>query len=242
MRTLLTYIIFAFAGLSCYAQTESENTDTVSAIDTVYIYTNWKSIVNHDPVAAYSGPIVYLNNELETEIFTSDPESQQVVDNQAIAVCVGDTLWLANTNYLNQAFNNKCEWFLNYMPLYFTEKIAFVKFWNSYPSEYLVEVHAVVHHHRVDNQRLFRQGRVDVVLLIVVHHIGGSDECRHITTGFAGQIFINRPKVGIFVISALGTAERLVHIGRAAVVGGDSQRPVVVDAVELLEIACCRIT
>ena len=46
MRTLLIYIIFAFAGLSCYAQTESENTDTVSAIDTVYIYTNWKSIVN----------------------------------------------------------------------------------------------------------------------------------------------------------------------------------------------------
>ena len=35
-----------------------------------------------------------------------------------------NTLWLANTNYLNQAFNNKCEWFLNYMPLYFTEKIA----------------------------------------------------------------------------------------------------------------------
>lgn len=58
MRTLLIYIIFAFAGLSCYAQTESENTDTVSAIDTVYIYTNWKSIVNHDPVAAYSGPII----------------------------------------------------------------------------------------------------------------------------------------------------------------------------------------
>ena len=126
MRTLLIYIIFAFAGLSCYAQTESENTDTVSAIDTVYIYTNWKSIVNHDPVAAYPGPIVYFNNELETEIFTSDPESQQVVDNQAIAVCVGDTLWLANINYLNQAFNNNCEWFLNYMPLYFTVKIAFV--------------------------------------------------------------------------------------------------------------------
>ena len=140
MRTLLIYIIFAFAGLSCYAQTESENTDTVSAIDTVYIYTNWKSIVNHDPVAAYSGPIVYFHNELETEIFTSDPESQQVVDNQAIAVCVGDTLWLANTNYLNQAFNNKCEWFLNYMPLYFTEKIAFVKFWNSYPSEYYMRL------------------------------------------------------------------------------------------------------
>lgn len=82
----------------------------------------------------------YFNNELETEIFTSDPESQQVVDNQAIAVCVGDTLWLANTNYLNQAFNNKCEWFLNYMPLYFTEKIAFVKFWNSYPSEYYMRL------------------------------------------------------------------------------------------------------
>ena len=85
----------------------------------------------------------------------------------------------------------------------------------------LVEVHAVVHHHCVDNKRLFRQSRVDVVLLIVVHHIGGSDEGRHITTGFARQIFVNRPKVGVFVVSALGTAERLVHIGRATVVGTD---------------------
>lgn len=136
MRTWIFGILLAFFGVTGFAQTPGENADTVVAVDTVYVYSSWKSIVSHEPAAAYSGPIVYFNNELETEIFTAEPASQQVVNEQAIAVCVGDSLWLANTAYLGKAFAGKCEWMLNYIPLYFTEKIAFVKFWNDYPSEY----------------------------------------------------------------------------------------------------------
>lgn len=136
MRTWIIATLLAFFVASANAQQASEPADTATAVDTIYIYNSWKSIVSHDPAAAYSGPIVYYNNELETEIFTSEPSSQQVVNDHAIAICVGDTLWLANTGYLGKAFAGKCEWMLNYIPLYFTEKIAFVKFWNDYPSEY----------------------------------------------------------------------------------------------------------
>lgn len=140
MRAVLFYILLTFLGLRSYAQAADEARADTTAYDTVYIYSNWKSIMANDPAAAYSGPIVYYNNELETEVFTSDAESQLVVDNQAIAANIGDTLWLANTNYINKVFNNKREWFLNYIPLYFTEKIAFVKFWNGYPSEYYMRL------------------------------------------------------------------------------------------------------
>ena len=135
MRAFFIYLLFAIIGAQCFAQTENEMADSAQYIDTVYVYSNWKSIMTHEPVAAFSGQIVYENNPLETEIYTSEPESQFIVDNQAVAINIGDSLWLANADYLNKVFKNKHEWFSNFIPLYFTEKIAFVKFWNDYPSE-----------------------------------------------------------------------------------------------------------
>ncbi|MCQ2291235.1 MAG: hypothetical protein MJZ63_08200 [Muribaculaceae bacterium] len=135
MRALLTYILLSIFAVHCFAQAENEVVDSVLEIDTVYIYHDWKAVLSHSPVAAYSGQIVYQNDELETVIFTPDPEPQFVIDNQALAVCVGDSLWLASANYLNTHFKQQRKWFRNYMPLYFTEKIAFVQFWNDDPEK-----------------------------------------------------------------------------------------------------------
>lgn len=135
MRALFVYILLIFYAVNCFAQAENEVVDSVQEIDTVYIYHDWKAVLSHSPVAAFSGPIVYQNNELETEIFTPDPEPQFIIDNQALAICVGDTLWLASANYLNTHFKQQRKWFRNYMPLYFTEKIAFVQFWNDDPEK-----------------------------------------------------------------------------------------------------------
>ncbi len=74
------------------------------------------------------------------------------------------------------------------------------------------------------------------MLVVVVHHIGGGDEAGHISAGFARQIGVNRPEV--FPLLA-GTSHGFVHVAGAAVVGGDGERPVFVDFVELAEIAGC---
>ena len=100
----------------------------------------------------------------------------------------------------------------------------------------LVEAHAIVHLHGVDNERFLRQCGVDVVLLIIVHHIGGGDESRHIAAGFLRQIFVDGPIVGLVVV--FHPAQGFVHVCRSAVVGGNGERPIIVDAIQLLEIRC----
>ena len=77
--------------------------------------------------------------------------------------------------------------------------------------------------------------RADVVLAVVGHDVVGRNESRYVTTCFAGQIVIDGPIVGLASCPANG----LVDGARPAVVGGDDQIPIVVDAIKVLQIACC---
>ena len=108
----------------------------VDSIDTVYVYLNWNQIFSHKPAIAYSGPIVFPNNGLEYEIYTLDDTSQAVLDKAAVAINVGDSLWLVNTNYLKKNFECQYNGFYNYIPLYFSSKIAFCQYWDDYAQEY----------------------------------------------------------------------------------------------------------
>ena len=110
---------------------------------------------------------------------------------------------------------------------------------------YLLKVDAMIHGDSVSCQVTAHDSRRDIVVVVEIHHIVGGDERRHISAGFARQIVIDFPEI---FLSATGTAKSLVDIARAAVVGGNRQRPVAVDVVKLMEIAggvarrCTRIT
>ena len=134
MRIFILMSLVCGSWLFCGAQ---EATDSVP-IDTVYVYHSWESILTHQPDAAYSGPIVYHNNELEIRVFAPDAHTDSIINVNSVAVCVGDTLWMLNTAYLYQNFDVKFDWFDHFIPLYFTDKIAFVKFWNQYPDDYYI--------------------------------------------------------------------------------------------------------
>ena len=96
----------------------------------------------------------------------------------------------------------------------------------------LCEVDAPVDADGVGDERLAGQRRADVVLLVVGHRIVGGDEGGHIAAGLAGQVLIDVPEVALVAIAVQG----LVDVAGAAVIGGDGQRPVVVDLVEVLEV------
>ncbi len=97
----------------------------------------------------------------------------------------------------------------------------------------LLEMHATVHMHAVDNERTLGKYRRDIVLLMIIHYIIGGNERRHITASLRRQEGINFPKV---VFAVFEPAQSLVHIAGAAVICGDSERPVVKGLVKLLEI------
>lgn len=134
MRLFVLLILVCGCRLFCGAQ---EVADSVE-LDTVYVYQSWESILSHQPDAAYSGPIVYENNELEQRVFLPDAKTDSVVNVNGVAICIGDSLWMLNTAYLYQNFDVKFDWFDHYIPLYFTDKIAFVKYWNQYPTDYYI--------------------------------------------------------------------------------------------------------
>ena len=96
----------------------------------------------------------------------------------------------------------------------------------------LTEVDTVSNLNGVDNEGLLGEGGVDVMLLVVGHNIVGCNKCGYIATSLFGQVVINLPEVGVF---SAGATNGLVYIARTAVVSGDSQRPVMISVVELLE-------
>ena len=123
-------------GNGALQDTAAGTVQPVDSIDTVYVYFNWNQIFSHKPAIAYSGPIVFPNNGLEYEIYTLDDTSQAVLDKAAVAINVGDSLWLVNTNYLKNNFECQYNGFYNYIPLYFSSKIAFCQYWDDYAQEY----------------------------------------------------------------------------------------------------------
>lgn len=115
-------------------------TGPAEPVDTIYLYNSWQAILSQKPFKAYSGPIVWGNNALEYEVIVYDDDVISTIYLQSIAMTLGDSTWLVNANYLLQNF--KCDYtgFKGFIPLYFTNKIAFVQYWDDYPSDFGVRV------------------------------------------------------------------------------------------------------
>ena len=69
----------------------------------------------------------------------------------------------------------------------------------------------------VDGVRVFGKGGRYVMAFMVCHYIIGRYECRHISSGFCGQEWVYFPKI---VLALACASQSLVHVARAAVVGG----------------------
>ena len=70
------------------------------------------------------------------------------------------------------------------------------------------------------------------MVAIIIHHVVRRDESRHVTTGFSGQIGINRP----IVARSAGTFDGFEHIVATAVVSRDGQCPISERIVEIFEV------
>ena len=75
-------------------------------------------------------------------------------------------------------------------------------------------------------------GRLDAVLAVVGVGVRRADEGRHVAARLAGQVVVNLPEV-----LASRAGDRFVDVARAAVVGGDGQRPVVINGEEVFQVA-----
>ena len=81
-------------------------------------------------------------------------------------------------------------------------------------------------------RRLDDGHRRNVVLAVVVHHVVGRDEGRHVSARLVGEIGVDFPIVAL----PSGTSDGFAHHLRTAVVGGQNQCPIVKLIVEFFQI------
>ena len=98
----------------------------------------------------------------------------------------------------------------------------------------LPEVHQPVDADGIRGQWDRGFGEFDAVLAVVGVGIRRTDECGDVAARFAGQVVVDVPECAPV---AAGAGYCLVDVARAAVVGGDGQRPVVIDSIEVFQVA-----
>ena len=101
-------------------------------------------------------------------------------------------------------------------------------------SRNLVEVYVFVDSDSVGGEMALDNGRGYAMFAIIVHHIVGGDKHGDIASGLCRKKLIDFPEI---LLPLPCPAHGFVDIAGSAVVGGDRKRPVIVDVVELLQVA-----
>ncbi|MBQ2490336.1 MAG: hypothetical protein II539_01450, partial [Muribaculaceae bacterium] len=89
------------------------------------------------PDTIVANPEIKVRSEYDFEFKATSRDAKAVnkmLKNEAVAVCLGDTLWLINSDWLKRNFKGDCKHFSRYVPLYYTGKIAFVQFQRNNPT------------------------------------------------------------------------------------------------------------
>ena len=101
-----------------------------SAQDTLMVYNSWEAIFDQWPDTVIVNPDIEAYTPCTIDIDSRDKETKKTLDN-AVAVALGDTIWLINTQWLKHNFSGDCKKMDCWVPLYFSAKVAFVQ-WTRY--------------------------------------------------------------------------------------------------------------
>lgn len=105
--------------------------------DTLTVYRSWQSIFNGRCDTLVVDPNVNVRTPFDFEFSSSaknDKATNQLLRDSTVAVAIGDSTWLINSNWIKRNFKGDCQHFSRYVPLYFSAKVAFVQFLRGEPS------------------------------------------------------------------------------------------------------------
>lgn len=119
--TLLLVTLAALAAFTIRAQ------DDVEPHDTVCVYQTWEDIFDGTPDDVLLDPYIELLSPFELYFETHDDDTNRWLNDEAVAVAVGDSLWMLNAEWLQRNFNGDCRDMENWVTFYFNRKCAFVQ-------------------------------------------------------------------------------------------------------------------
>lgn len=120
--TIIRCIVMAVLAVSSLAAHADE------AMDTVFLYDSWESILYQEPTSAVLNPMVQVYTPYQVDITTRDDEVDRHIYSDFIAATLGDSTWLISGEYLKRNFKGDTRNLLGFMPLFFNGKVAFAIF------------------------------------------------------------------------------------------------------------------
>lgn len=100
--------------------------------DTLMVYNSWQSVFYNGPDTVAINPNIEIYSPFQYKFKPTEKDRkplQKMIEKQSVAVAIGDSVWLVNGKYLKDNFSGPYNsYFHDYLPLYFSEKIAFLQY------------------------------------------------------------------------------------------------------------------
>lgn len=95
--------------------------------DSLYVYNSWESIMDQWADTVLINPEVSIWTPYDIEFDTHNRKMNKILKEVTVAVAVGDTIWMVNTDWLSDNFKGEAKKMDDYAPLFFNSKVAFVQ-------------------------------------------------------------------------------------------------------------------
>lgn len=123
MKTSLRYLV-ALLALVMGSQFRA---NASLPIDTVYFYQSWEQIMYLQPTLMLINPYVEAYSPFDVTIYSDDDQvNRRIAETGFIAASFGDSIWLANSEYIRDNFKGDVGSFSGLVPLFFNDKVAFI--------------------------------------------------------------------------------------------------------------------
>ncbi len=123
LKYFLTMLLVALGAIHCYADDKKE------PIDTAYFFNSWNQMLDFEPIAMLVNPYIQAPSPFMVYMGSDDEEVNRVLREKGfISAAIGEDVWLANSDYIQQEFDGDVMNFVSLVPLFFNSKIAYITF------------------------------------------------------------------------------------------------------------------
>lgn len=150
-RTLLIIISIVLCALTAMAQEEQYKLRH----DSLFVYESWESIFSGEADHLIINPEVDVYTPYDVEFDGIKKELNKILKDEAVAVAWGDSLWYINSQWLRKNFKGDCKKMRDYVPLYFSSKIAFVQWTGTVVSKFMIQTFDLDVNDYLDNGEIY---------------------------------------------------------------------------------------
>ena len=123
MSNCLKYVMILLALVTGSSRCVAANT---LDHDTVFFYNTWEQMLTIRPVAMYVDPLLDIYTINEIYVDTGNEDVNAIIRKNHLAMSVGDSLWLVNSDMLREDFKGVDRHLNGFVPVFFNDKTAFV--------------------------------------------------------------------------------------------------------------------